>query len=349
MVRPVQGPILPTLTHVKPPFSQKPFTPYPIYRKLVNSQVAKPNRFTGNGLGRRLNVAEMDEKRAKGLCFFCDDKYVVGHKCRSNKQFFLVEREDEELVKEEVVQDQIQEDNEEVDEFMTISLQAFTGVTGYHTIRVTGYHEKKPLQVLIDTRSTHNFIDQEVPRGRCKQVQWLNTLGRILFDFKSRTIEFRYQGKKHVLRGVSNQLKSARAKSINNVKRIGCSATTFMLTMNPTTLPPHRASFDHRIPLVESANAVNKRPYRYRGVKKDIIEKLVHEMIDQEVIQHGTSPNASQLYWLAKRMCLKICVVDHSTQLVGIADTLSDPSFCQFHRLLALAFKDLRDFESSAI
>ncbi|KAH0673888.1 hypothetical protein KY290_026118 [Solanum tuberosum] len=76
MVRQVQGPILPTRTHVKPPFSQKPFTPNPTYRKPVDSQVSKPNRFTGNGLGRRLTVVEMDEKRAKGLCFFCDDNYV---------------------------------------------------------------------------------------------------------------------------------------------------------------------------------------------------------------------------------------------------------------------------------
>ncbi|PHT80987.1 hypothetical protein T459_14002 [Capsicum annuum] len=45
---------------------------------------------------------------------------------------------------------------------MTISLQAFTGVLGYQTIRVIGYHKKKPLQVLIDTGITHNFIDQSM-------------------------------------------------------------------------------------------------------------------------------------------------------------------------------------------
>lgn len=53
---------------------------------------------------------------------------------------------------------------EHVNEFMTISLQAFTGVCGYQTIRVTGYHEKRPLQVQIDTGSTHNFIDHEVAK-----------------------------------------------------------------------------------------------------------------------------------------------------------------------------------------
>lgn len=57
----------------------------------------------------------------------------------------------------------------DTNEFMAISLQAFIGAAGYQTIRVTGYHEKRPLQVLIDTESTHNFIDEEVAsRLGCK-------------------------------------------------------------------------------------------------------------------------------------------------------------------------------------
>lgn len=47
---------------------------------------------------------------------------------------------------------------------MNISLQVFINMSGYQTIRVTGYHVKKPLQVLIDTGSTYNFIDQKVSK-----------------------------------------------------------------------------------------------------------------------------------------------------------------------------------------
>lgn len=39
----------------------------------------------------------------------------------------------------------------------------------------------------------------------------------------------------------------------------------------PTTFPPLRGIFDHNIPLNDSATPVNKRPYRYLGMKKDII------------------------------------------------------------------------------
>ncbi|OIT03250.1 hypothetical protein A4A49_52519 [Nicotiana attenuata] len=40
---------------------------------------------------RRLTPAEMDEKRAQGLCYWCDEKYVPGHKCKKNKQLFILE------------------------------------------------------------------------------------------------------------------------------------------------------------------------------------------------------------------------------------------------------------------
>lgn len=64
-------------------------------------------------------------------------------------------------------------------------------------------------------------------------VQWLNTLGRLLFDFNNKTIEFVYQGRKHVLRGASKQLKSAKASSI--VKKGGEDTQFFTMTVTNNT------------------------------------------------------------------------------------------------------------------
>lgn len=33
----------------------------------------------------RLTPQEMSEKRGKGLCFYCDEKYVAGHKCQPRR------------------------------------------------------------------------------------------------------------------------------------------------------------------------------------------------------------------------------------------------------------------------
>lgn len=69
----------------------------------------------------------------------------------------------------------------------------------------------------------------------------------------------------------------------------------------PTTLPPHTGSFNHRIPLIEVAPPLNKRPYKYPGVKKNIIKKLVQEILKQGVIQHSTSPYASLVVLVGKK------------------------------------------------
>ncbi|KAH0652768.1 hypothetical protein KY289_030446 [Solanum tuberosum] len=242
---------------------ERPIPANTSYRKPFDNSYNKPSGFQGNANGKKLlTAAEMDEKKAKGLCFLCDEKYVMGHVCKAKKQLFLIElcEEGDVTMAEDLEPDQFQ-DQEAIDNIanpekcMTISLQAFTGVTGYQTIRVTGYHEKRPLQILIDTCSTHNFIYEEMARqlgckastimeqsisvadGRkvqtasiCRNlqwllqgttfssdflllplgnidivlgVQWLNTLGRILFDFSKRTIEFMHQRKKHMLRGAT--------------------------------------------------------------------------------------------------------------------------------------------------
>lgn len=44
----------------------------------------------------------MDERRAKNLCFFCDEKYFPGHKCKAHVyRLEIVEEEEEEEEAEE--------------------------------------------------------------------------------------------------------------------------------------------------------------------------------------------------------------------------------------------------------
>ncbi|XP_019179173.1 PREDICTED: uncharacterized protein LOC109174389 [Ipomoea nil] len=60
----------------------------------------------------------------------------------------------------------------------------------------------------------------------------------------------------------------------------------------PKTLPPQR-SLDHSIPLVPGAKAINLGPYRYSYDQKNIIEKMVGEMLDSGIIVPSSSPFAS--------------------------------------------------------
>lgn len=49
----------------------------------------------GSGEVRRLSEKEMQQKREKGLCFRCDEKWNVGHRCRRRELSVLVCAEEE--------------------------------------------------------------------------------------------------------------------------------------------------------------------------------------------------------------------------------------------------------------
>ena len=95
---------------------------------------------------------DFDERRAKGLCFWCDEKFVAGHKC-SKKQLYVVEVNAEEVMEEEIIEEG-QEGEEDLGEVHPhISVHAISGMAsqGYKTMRVTIYVRNKPLHILIDS------------------------------------------------------------------------------------------------------------------------------------------------------------------------------------------------------
>ena len=45
-----------------------------------------------------------------------------------------------------------------------ISIQAVNGIPQYQTMRVTGHYGRRPIQLLIDSGNTYNFLDIELPK-----------------------------------------------------------------------------------------------------------------------------------------------------------------------------------------
>lgn len=114
----------------------------------------------------------MDEKRARGLWFFCDEKFTPRHKCKAKRHIYSLELAPIEEVEEKEADEEedleVAEVNEEVVEDTTenyaISLQALNGTPEYQTPRLRGFTEQKPLEIFIDCGSTHNFIDEDTAK-----------------------------------------------------------------------------------------------------------------------------------------------------------------------------------------
>ena len=95
---------------------------------------------------------------ARGLCFICDKPYSKGHNCGFKEPHLFTievygEEENDEVETEEC------NNAEKKWEDACISLQALTGDRSHNTMRVVGMYERKPLHILVDSGSTHNFLD----------------------------------------------------------------------------------------------------------------------------------------------------------------------------------------------
>ncbi|KAD3068970.1 hypothetical protein E3N88_36850 [Mikania micrantha] len=132
----------------------------PLHPTPLKALPAMSTNSNKTNTGRRLSSREFDEKRAKGECFWCTDKYTPGHNCKG-KQLFLfevIEEGDTEMFQVSGNSD------ESVDASVDphLSLHAITGIPSYSTMKIVGAIGTKPLQILIDSGSTHNFLNDKI-------------------------------------------------------------------------------------------------------------------------------------------------------------------------------------------
>lgn len=116
---------------------------------------------------KRLSREEMEDRKMRGLCVNCDEKYVYGHKC---KKVFCIEGVENPYPK-------ITEVENEEEEEVQVSLHAMVGQITPETIKVIGRVKNNPLSILIDTGSTHSFLDPHTTkRLGCEMVLTSNLL-----------------------------------------------------------------------------------------------------------------------------------------------------------------------------
>ena len=166
-------PLLPT-----PNIPQLPSSSY----SLKYSQYNKPLLTNSNSNIPRTSKLptrqERDERRRKGLCMWCGVKFVVGHNCLKSQLYHMLvesdvdtEAEIEEFSDcveslEEVAGEQSNEGERPI-----ISLHALVGTDGYQTMRLQGRIKNHKVIILVDTGSTHNFVDSAVIRRGCWSLQ----------------------------------------------------------------------------------------------------------------------------------------------------------------------------------
>ncbi|XP_075674861.1 uncharacterized protein LOC142644061 [Castanea sativa] len=262
---------------------------------------------------KRISPAQMEERKKKGLCYNCDEKWGPGHKCKYAMLFLLdcvefmlevnlgvhiTELEEGNGISVFVHTLHCQENNVED---AGITLYALSGTLTSSTMRVMGKVRHKSLVILIDSSSTHNFVDTSlfsqlhipVDASQILEVkvangtQWLSTLGVIQWDFKLLTMCYSYAQKfvmLHGLRGASTHIQEGTQFLKEPVAELLLEFDAVFAT--PVGLPPIRGH-ENQIKLKEGAQDIYQRPYRYPYYQKNT-PKAAHafEMLKDVVSCH---------------------------------------------------------------
>lgn len=291
---------------------------------------------------RRLSAAEMAERREKGLCFNCPEKFSKDHhrQC-SMKGIYLLEM------------DEGEDDDSINDDTVTISLHALTGIRTSKTMRLAVIIGGVTMSALVDSGSTHTFVateaarrlglspttksglnvmvangDQVTSSGICSGipikidsedfitdcyviplvgynvvlgVQWLRTLGPILWDFDKLTMSFWRDDHQVAWHGHGGDSFPPQAHALTGRDLLPELLQEFDDLFNePSGLPPER-SHDHRIPLISDTAVVAVRPYRYPQLLKDEIERQCAAMLAQGIIQKSDSEFSSPVLLVKKQ------------------------------------------------
>nr|GMC60966.1 retrotransposon-related protein [Ipomoea batatas] len=110
---------------------------------------------------RKYTAAEIREKRDKGLCFRCDQKYFQGHRCKERFLLLIGDEDDETVEGDPVVVEDYHTDEEVISGDVSV-LNTMTGPRNPRSLRLTGNIKGSSCLVLIDSGSTHNFINPAI-------------------------------------------------------------------------------------------------------------------------------------------------------------------------------------------
>ncbi|KAI4379193.1 hypothetical protein MLD38_005520 [Melastoma candidum] len=135
---------------------------------------------------RRLSQEEIEERRMKGLCFGCNEPFDRNHKCSKRQVYSMVVESIEEeagLMGDCAIDIGKPEGNE-----MYVTLHALQGEVpggGVQTMQVKGWFKKKSLNILVDSGSTHNFVDLGLVKGMNLLVEAVSQIKVTVADGRS--------------------------------------------------------------------------------------------------------------------------------------------------------------------
>ncbi|XP_039834312.1 uncharacterized protein LOC120695058 [Panicum virgatum] len=279
---------------------------------------------------KRLSPEEMAQRRLEGLCFSYLEKFSKEHakQCTGKGIYFL-----------ELDTDALASEDGGSDDDLQISVAAITGTQSSATLHLSTVVCDKAVVALVDSGSTHSFIDGSTARrlglvpsprpglvvgvangdrvavsGVCKAVRFAIGTEEFVADFFViplggvdmvlgcdwlRTMVFWWHDRRVSWSGMRPTSAMVTAGADKRDYLLALLDEFADLFAEPKGLPPAR-SFDHRIHLLPGTPPVAVRPYRYAQLLKDEIKAQCQAMLAQGIIRPSTSAFSSPVLLIHK-------------------------------------------------
>ncbi|KAK0571245.1 hypothetical protein LWI29_013061 [Acer saccharum] len=119
---------------------------------------------------KKLTKEKVHERIKKGMCFKCEEKWNKDHRCRIGKVFMIIDSSDSDndvISNEEATSDEGELMVAELGEnncVAELSLNAMYGISKPSTMRLMAWVGKFKVSMLVDSGSSHNFINTNIVR-----------------------------------------------------------------------------------------------------------------------------------------------------------------------------------------
>jgi hypothetical protein len=149
------------------PFTAKPENSTRNSAPILNTPPTRPmSQMQKNPNIKRISPAEMQIRRDKGLCYWCDEKFSFTHKC-PNIQLMLLQYDDNEQQLFEESPEPPDSPTNSLDTNLPnhhLSMNAMKGTSNMGVLRFAGSIEHIEVQILIDGGSSDNFVQPRIAK-----------------------------------------------------------------------------------------------------------------------------------------------------------------------------------------
>ncbi|RVW36299.1 Retrovirus-related Pol polyprotein from transposon 297 [Vitis vinifera] len=136
---------------------------------------------------KRLTESELQARREKGICFKCDEKFSLGHRCKKELRVLLVhedEREEDNQFDERAT---MEPSLIELKDAMELSLNSVVGLTTPGTMKIKKTIGSKEGLTVVEDFLSLELGNTDVILG----MPWLGTLGDVKVNWKMLTMKIK--------------------------------------------------------------------------------------------------------------------------------------------------------------